>query len=263
MKLFFYSLIENWHLILRLTKRDIEGKYKGSILGILWSFLNPLMMLAVYTFVFGLVFQARWGIETDQNFSIVLFVGLIFHGLLGESLSRAPTLITLNATYVKKVIFPLDTLIWVSVLGILFHFLVSLLILLLAEVTISQNVPWTWVYLPIVLMPILIVCLGVSWLLASLGVYIKDISQFVGIIVTMLLFLSPIFYPLEAIPQEYQIYILMNPLSLIVEQARQILVFGEPPKIGALIKYCIISLIFTQLCYVWFRKTKRGFGDVL
>ncbi len=260
---FLKSLFDNWRLVLRMTKRDVIGRYRGSLLGIFWSFVNPLMMLAVYSFVFGLVFKAKWGVDTEHNFSIILFTGLIFHGLLGECIGKAPGLIISNASYVKKVVFPLDVLVWVAVLSSLFHLMISLLILLLAELLVFQSVSWTWIYLPIVLMPLAIVCLGVTWLLSSLGVYIRDISQMTGIVITILLFLCPIVYPLSVIPEKYQIFIMMNPLTFIVEQAREVLVFGKPPNIGGLFIYFMISIVFTQLCYLWFRKTQKGFADVL
>jgi lipopolysaccharide transport system permease protein len=261
--LFVNSLVDNWRLILRMTKRDVVGRYRGSLFGIVWSFFNPLLMLAVYSFVFGLVFKAKWGTDTTINFAVILFTGLIFHGFLGECIGRAPGIIVANATYVKKVVFPLDTLIWVSVFSSLFHFFISLFILMLALIAFSQSIPWTWVYLPFVLLPLFFVCLGISWLLASLGVFIRDIAQMTGIVVTILLFLCPIVYPLEVIPEVYQKYILMNPLTIIVEQARAILVFGKAPDFMSLFLYGVAAVIFCQLSYLWFSKTKRGFADVL
>jgi lipopolysaccharide transport system permease protein len=246
-----------------MAKQDVVGRYKGSLFGILWSFLNPLIMLIVYSFVFGLVFKAKWGVATDQNFAVILFSGLIMHGLLAECLMRAPGIVVGNVSYVKKVVFPLESLAWVSVFSSLFHCFISLVILYVAILVTGGSVSLTWLYLPVVLFPLLMVCVGISWLLAALGVYIKDVAQMTGILATILLFLCPIFYPIEVIPESYRNFILLNPLSFIVEQARSILVFGIHPNIFGLFKYLIIACVFAQLCLVFFSKVKKGFSDVL
>lgn len=250
-------------LIARMVKREVVGRYKGSVLGLLWSFVNPLVMLAIYSVVFGFIFQARWGIDTQQNFAIILFTGLIFHALLAEVINRAPTLMLENANYVKKVVFPLQALGWIALGSAFFHFCVSLLILLLGEVIVSQVVPWTWVYLPFVVLPWLIFCLGVTWFLASLGVYIRDIAQVSSIAVTLFLFLAPILYPKSIVPESYQMLLYLNPLTYIVAQARAVLVWGQPPDFAGLALYTLGMACFTQLAYLWFQKTKKGFADVL
>lgn len=260
---FILTLISNKGLIIQMTKREVLGRYKGSAFGLVWSFFNPLIMLAVYTFVFGIVFKARWGADGGENFSLLLFTGLIFHALLAEVLVSAPNLITTRVNYVKKVVFPLEILPFVSVFTAAFHFMVSMLILLLALLVVNSSISITWLYLPFVFLPLLFICLGVSWFLSSLGVYIRDISQLTGVLATLLMFLCPIFYPLDAIPEQYRIYILMNPLSYLVEQARAILVFGLQPNILVLSIYSVAALAFSQLSFWWFMKTKKGFADVL
>jgi lipopolysaccharide transport system permease protein len=220
-------------------------------------------MLAVYSFVFGLVFKARWSVDAERNFALILFTGLILHSLLAESLVKAPGIIISNVNYVKKVVFPIEILAWISVLSSAFHFFISLVILFFALLIMGEPVHLTWLYLPTIFFPLLAVCLGVSWLLASLGVYLRDISQITSILATILLFLCPIMYPIEAIPEAYRGYIMMNPLSFLVEQARAILIFGVRPDITGLLVYSAVALTFCQLSYVWFSKTKRGFADVL
>lgn len=253
----------NANLIYQLTKREVVGRYKGSALGLLWSFITPLIMLAVYTFVFGMVFKARWGVDGGQSFAVLLFAGLTFHAFLAECLTSSPGVILNKPNFVKKVVFPLEILPIVSVLTALFHFLISLFILFISIFITQGTIPLTWLCLPIVFLPLFFLGLSVSWLLASLGVYIRDIGQITGVLATLLMFLCPIFYPLSAIPEAYQPYILLNPLSFIVEEARGVLVLGEWPNVKALILYTLATFIFSFLAFVWFSKTRKGFADVL
>ncbi|MGR8997957.1 MAG: ABC transporter permease, partial [Gammaproteobacteria bacterium] len=197
------SLWRNRQLIVQMAKREVVGRYKGSAMGLLWSFLNPVFMLVVYTFVFSVVFKARWGVgedETKTQFAIVLFVGMIVHGLFAEVLNRAPGLILSNVNYVKKVVFPLDILPVISMGAALFHSLISLLVLLAAFVLINGYLHWTAIFIPLVLLPLVILTLGLAWILASLGVFLRDVGQTIGIVMTVTLFCSPVFYPITALP---------------------------------------------------------------
>lgn len=257
------SFVSNRRLIIQLTKRDIAARYKGSVLGVFWSFITPLIMLAVYYFVFGVIFKARWGQDGGENFAILLFTGLMFHSLLAESLTSAPHVILSKVSYVKKVVFPLEILTWVSVLTAFFNFIISAFILFIVLFIVNLSVPLTWFYLPLVVLPLFFICLGVSWALASLGVYLRDMAQLVGVAATLLLFLCPIFYPIEAIPSNLQSVILLNPLSFIVEQGRGILVFGNSPNFLGLFIYFVVALVVAYVGYFWFMKTKKGFADVL
>jgi lipopolysaccharide transport system permease protein len=254
---------DNANLIYQLTKREVVGRYKGSALGLLWSFIIPLVMLGVYTFVFGMVFKARWGVDGGPNFSVLLFTGLIFHAFLAECLTSSPGVILSKPNFVKKVVFPLEILPIVSVLTALFHFLVSLFILFFAVLITEGSIPLTWLALPAVFLPLFFLGVSVSWLLASLGVYLRDIGQMTGVLATLLMFLCPIFYPLSAIPEAYQPYILLNPLSFIVENARNILVFGEWPNFSGLAIYGLVTSMLSFLSFIWFSKTRKGFADVL
>lgn len=260
------SLFQHNELILQMIKREVIGRYKGSVMGLLWSFIIPVLMLVVYTFVFSVVFKARWGVGAEDgntNFAVILFVGLIAHGLLAEVLNHAPTLILRNVNYVKKVVFPLEILSVVSLGAALFHSLVSIVVLLIVLVIINNFLYWTVLLIPIVLLPLIILALGLSLFLASLGVYIRDVKQTVGIITTVLLFLSPVFYPLSRLPADYQIYIMINPLTFIIEQAREILIWGNQPDWNGLLIYLVISISVLWVGYAWFQKTRKGFADVL
>lgn len=260
------SLWQHRQLIKQMAWREVIGRYKGSFMGLFWSFINPVLMLTVYTFVFSVIFKARWGIDggdSKTSFALILFVGLIVHGLLAEVLNRAPSLIVSNVNYVKKVIFPLEVLPAISLIAALFHSMVSILVLLLVLAAINFYLPWTVVLLPIVLLPLIILILGLSSILASLGVFIRDIGQTIGIITTVMLFLAPVFYPLSAMPEKYQPYILANPLTFIIEQAREVLIYGHLPNWSGLGIYMLIAIGIAWAGYAWFQKTRKGFADVL
>lgn len=257
----------NRNLIFQMTKRDILGKYKGSTIGVLWSLINPILMLVIYTLVFSVVFKARWGSATvdepKTDFAVILFVGLIIHSFFAECLVRSPNLIIQYSNYVKKVVFPLEILPIITVMSSLFHSIISCFVLCVAFFLFNGYLHWTILFAPIVFLPLFILTIGFVWLISSLGVYIRDIGQSIGIIVTMLMFLSPVFYPLAAIPKTMQSIVLMNPLTYIIEQSRNVIVWGKLPDFSGLAIYFLVSLLITTICYMWFQKTRKGFADVI
>lgn len=259
------SFWRNRGLIKSLAQREILGRYRGSYLGVFWSFFNPVFMLLVYTFVFSVVFKARWnsGSDSKTEFAMVLFAGLMVFNFFAESINRSPSLILNNVNFVKKVVFPLEILPMVAVVSALFHLFASLLVWLLAYMVIFGLPQSTTLLLPLVLLPLLLLTLGLSWIFASLGVYLRDLSQFLGVVVTVLMFLSPIFYPLSNIPEPYQVYLLMNPLTPVIEMTRQVLYIGELPNMGKLALYGVIGLMVASLGFFWFQKTRKGFADVI
>lgn len=267
LKTIIKSCFTNRNLIYQMTKREITGRYRGSVMGILWTFINPILMLSVYTFVFSVVFKARWGTgalsESKSDFAVILFAGLLVHTLFAEALSRAPTLIIGNANYVKKVVFPLEILSISNLLSVLFHTFISILVLLVAFIIFNGYLHWTVLLMPLVLFPLVVFTLGLSWFLSSLGVYLRDVGQTISIIVTILMFLSPIFYPISALPKEFQSLIMLNPLTFIIEQSRNVLIWGKMPDFYGLAIYSVISIVIMWLCFVWFQKTRKGFADVL
>lgn len=260
------SIWRNRHLIDQLVRREILGRYRGSVLGLAWSFFNPMLMLVVYTFVFSVVFNARWGVggeETKAQFAIVLFVGMNMFGVFAETINRAPTLITSNANYVKKVVFPLEVLAVVAVVAAMFHTFIGLIVLMLALVVSQGGVPITALSLPLVMIPLILFSLGIAWLLASLGVYVRDVAQTVGIATTVIMFLSPVFYSTSALPEPYKSLLLLNPLTFIIEQARATVIFGHWPHWPSLLFYAVGASLIAWLGYWWFQKTRTGFADVL
>jgi len=261
------SLRKNRYLVLHMAQREIVGRYRGSVMGLAWSFFNPMLMLAVYTFVFSVVFKARWGgADIDESrgmFAIVLFVGMITHSLFAEVINRAPTLIISNVNYAKRVIFPLEALPVISICTALFHAAVSMGILLGAFIIMKGYIHWTVVFLPIVIMPLIILTLGFAWALASLGVFLRDVSQTISIITTIMLFLAPVMYPISAVPPKLQLVIMANPLTFIINQARAVLIFGNQPQWLGLAIYFLVATLIAWGGFAWFQKTRKGFADVL
>jgi lipopolysaccharide transport system permease protein len=260
------SFWSNRNLIATMVKREVVGRYRGSVMGIGWSFFNPLLMLIIYTFVFSVVFKARWGIGNDESktdFAIMLFVGIIIHGIFAECINRAPGLILGNVNYVKKVIFPLEVLPWIAMGSALFHAAISLIILLTVQLILNHNLPWTLIIIPLIILPLIFATMGVAWLLSSLGVFVRDIGQFTGILTMVLLFVSPIFYPISALPAKFRPILMANPLTFIIEQARAVLIFRQLPDWTGLCIYSLIALIVAWMGYAWFQKTRKGFADVI
>lgn len=259
------SLWRNRRLVQTLIKREVLGRYRGSFLGILWSFFNPVFMLAVYTFVFSVIYKARWTTDNDSKteFALVLFAGLIVFNIFAECFNKAPSLILSNVNYVKKVVFPLEILPWVAIGAVLFHALISISVWLIAYI-IFFGVPHATIFLlPLVLLPLILFVMGITWALASLGVYLRDVSQFAGIITTVLMFLSPIFYPISALPQEYRKFILINPLAQTIEEVRNVLYWGKLPNLIILLLSLAASSVIAWLGFIWFQKTRKGFADVI
>lgn len=259
------SLWRNRSLAKALVQREVVGRYRGSIMGILWSFFNPVFMLAVYTFVFSVVFKARWsgGSESKTEFALILFAGLIVFNLFAECFNRAPSLILSNVNYVKKVVFPLEILPWVALGSALFHALISLGVWLIAYLFLFSVPHITVLLLPLVILPLLLLIMGLTWALASLGVYLRDVSQFIGVLTTVLMFLSPIFYPASALPEQYRHLLLLNPLTPAIEQARDVLFWGKVPNMTILLVYLLGAALVAWLGFAWFQKTRKGFADVL
>jgi lipopolysaccharide transport system permease protein len=253
-------------LISQMTWREIASRYKGSYLGMLWSLINPLLLLVIFTFVFSVVFKAKWGISVSENrveFALALFCGLLIFNVFSESINRAPGLILTNQNYVKKVIFPLEILPVTIVFSSFFHMLVSLGIFLLGVIIFMGTIHWTIVFFPLIAVSLLSLTLGLTWLLSSIGVFIRDVGYTVGFLTTALFFLTPIFYPISAVPTNFQIFIKLNPLSVIMENNRRILMWGHLPDWTWLFAVVLFSFVIMVLGYGFFMKSKRAFADVI
>ena len=259
------SLIKHRNLIWLLAKREVISRYRGSIAGVMWVFIHPLIMLAVYTVVFNGVFGARLGLRVNapMEFGMLLFSGLIIYSILAESFHRAPYLILNNSNYVKKVVFPLEVLPWMSLCAAVFHALVSVSVLVVLYALIYQRVNWTTIFFPVLLMPLVLGVVGLSWILSSVGVFVRDIGQAMGPVTTILLFLSPVFYPASAMPERYRWLLDLNPLTFLVEQSQNILILGILPSWWGLVVYTIVGYCVAWIGLMWFQRTRKAFADVI
>ena len=259
--------LKYYQLTKQLITRDVAGRYRGSQLGMAWTVINPLLMLSVYTLVFSQVFKARWGAGTEPQsplaFALNLFAGLLVFNFFAECANRSPTLITSNPNYVKKIVFPLHVLGTTIVGSALVHALTSTAILILAKLIIDRQVPITCLLLPLVWIPLVLGTLGMSWLLSSAGVFLRDIGQLTGAIVSMLMFLSPIFYPASALPKGLQWLASLNPLASSIEQTRGILIAGEVPELTQWVIQVIVSILWCEFCFRMLQRAKPNFGDML
>lgn len=266
--LLFKNFWMHRHLIWQLSKREIVGRYRGSFMGVFWSFFNPLLLLAVYTFVFSVVFQARFSSanmlhEGKMTYALIIFSGITVFGLLSECLNRAPTLIISHVNFVKKVIFPLEILPCTLLLSAFFHMLISLGILLVFNTLINGMFPWTIVFLPLILLPFFLLVLAFTFFISATGVFLRDLGQFMGLLITVVLFLSPVFYSRSSLPVSLQPWLLMNPITFIVEQVQNILFYQKMLDGVGLMIYYLVSIFIFCLSILWFQKTRKAFGDML
>jgi lipopolysaccharide transport system permease protein len=262
---FLSAGIRHRALIARLAQRHIAGRYRGSMLGGLWVVLHPVMMLCVYTFVFSTVFRAKWDLQAQSqiDFALFLFSGIVIYSVFSECVNHAPRLMLDNRTFIKQLDFPVEVFSWVSLTAALFNFLVSLAILIGVHLIVLGPPPLTSLWLPVVLSPVLLLSLGFSWLLASLGTFLRDLSEVTGIATTALLFLSPIFYPLSMIPEPFRRWYWLNPFTSVLESSKAVFFRAQLPDWGILCVIAAASWLVAWGGYVWFMKTKGAFADVL
>ncbi len=259
------SLVKHRFVIGQLSRRAILGRYRGTVLGLFWALFTPLVMLGVYTFVFGKVLEVRWPDQGGGSleFAAILFSGMIIHGILAECLTQASTLIASNPQYVKKVVFPLEALPWVTVISAFFQGLISTGVLVAYLLIVNGSLPGTAILFPLPLFSLTLVCIGIGWLIAATAVFLKDIAQVTGILSTILFFMAPILYPKTALPEGFQNILYLNPITFVIEQFRSVVLWGEMPDWSGLAIYTAVALIFCWGSLVWFQRSRRGFADVL
>ena len=257
----------NRDLVLVLTRREIAGRYRGSVLGHLWALANPLLLLGVYTLVFGVVLPARWPTAPDEGgmtaFALRLLTGLLLHGFLAESLARAPTLVVSQPNYVTKVVFPLEALGWVNMLTAAFHAVIGIALLVLVNAVWGTGLAVAQLALPLIVLPLAFAVLGLVWVLAALGVYVRDLAQGIGPVLTVLMFLGPVFYPRSAMPAAVQGWLLLNPVTVPVEQARRVPFEHAWPDWGMLGGYALASIVLFVAGRYVFHLLRNEFADVL
>ncbi|MCX6958475.1 MAG: ABC transporter permease [Verrucomicrobiae bacterium] len=269
------ALLLPWNLVRRLrsqisllrqfTKREIEKRYKGTLLGLCWSFFTPLLMLAVYTVVFGFIFKGSYGHpgETKLQFVLGLFCGMLVWDLIAGALTSAPMLMVQNTNFVTKVIFPLEILPIAMVVATLVHTAIGFVPLLLLIMISQGMIAISGLSLFLIFIPIVFYCLGLTWIISALGVFLRDIAAMMPAIITILMFLSAIFFPIAAIPAIWRWVATLNPAAVLISMAREALVFGQWIDWKMYGVQLILSLIVMMMGYVFFMKMKPAFADVL
>ncbi len=258
-------IVANHALIVRLARREIEGRIKSTMLGTIWLVVSPLMILTIYSVAFQTILRTQWTLPDGQpgNAVILLFIGITVFAIVGESLGRAPGLVLENIAYVKKVVFPLEILPVVSLLSSSVQVCINLVMLLLMEVILVGVPPITAVLFPIVLLPLLLITLGISWFLASIGVFVRDVKQIIAPVITGLMFLAPVFYPITAVPARLRPFIMLNPVTQAIDDARGVLYLGELPDPTNFLIALALGWACAVLGCLWFMRTRKGFADVL
>lgn len=261
----FDAFGRHWNLVRELARRDILGRYRGASFGLLWSLFGPLMILGIYSVAFGQIFKSRWQQASgdDAAFGIVLFLGIIVHGFFAECFSRAPRLMLDNANYVKRVIFPLHVLPWTVVLSALFHTAMNLVVFVVLSALVYDRTSPLLFLVPVVLAPLVLLTVAVTWVVASLGVYVRDINQATPVVVTALFFLSSAIVPVHTLSAKYQAIFRLNPLTFFIDQVRNVALWGNAPDWWGLAAYALASVLALYMAYAWFRTTSKGFADVL
>jgi lipopolysaccharide transport system permease protein len=258
------SFVRHRAIISQIAKRDVVARYKGSYLGVLWSLITALMMLMVYAFVFGFIFHSKWGPDQSKvDFALTLFSGLLVYNVFAETISRAPTLVTSNPGYVKKVVFPLETLPVAALFTALVNGLASLAVLLVAWVGFHHSISSTIWLFPLMLLPVCMGTLGLAWFLASLGVFIRDVAHPTGVLVQVLMFMSAVFYPLGNLSHRDQKLLMLNPLVTMLENVRRTLIWSQPPVWRWWAYAMAGSFVALQLGYYWFMRSRKAFADVI
>lgn len=252
-------------LLWQFARREVLGRYRGSVLGLGWSFITPLLMLGVYTFVFMGVFKARWpgGTGGGTEFALQIFAGLLVFNWFADIANRAPRLVLEQPNLVKKVVFPLEILPWIALLAASFHLLLSAGVLLVATLLLNGSLAWPALALPLILASLLPLLLGLTWLLAALGVYLRDIGQVMGLAVSMMMFLSPVFYSTASLSQNMQAWMWLNPLTPVIEAVRTTVLLGQWPVWSGLMVPVVVGLGLVVLGAGFFQVTRKGFADAI
>lgn len=261
----FSALGRYRHLTRTLALRDVVGRYRGATFGMFWSLLGPLLMLVIYTVAFGEILGSRWkqASGAEAPFGVVLFLGIMVHGFFAECLGRAPRLMVDNTNYVKRVVFPLHILPWMAMLSAGFHFMANLAVFAVLATILAGTFSPLIVLVPVVMAPLALLAVAAGWVVSSLGVYLRDLSQAMPVVVTALLFLSSAIVPVDVLPDHYRIVFELNPLTFFIDQVREVALWGRWPDWAGLAWRAAVSVVLLYASYAWFRAASRGFADVL
>jgi lipopolysaccharide transport system permease protein len=259
------SIYNNWFVLIQLTRSEVLTRYRGSMLGLVWVALNPVFMLIVYTFVFSTLLKARWAVQDAGNavYALQLFAGIVVHAFFSECLIQSTSIVSRNINFVKKIVFPLDMLPVVTIISATINMIIGILVAILAVQIIGDGVTVKILLIPFVFIPFIIFMLGISLIVCTIGVYVKDIGHVTGLISTAMLFLSPVLYPLSFLPESIREMAWINPLSFIIEQFRLILLHGEGLNWTGLFIYLMVSIVVLSIGYYFFQKHRWGFSDAI
>jgi len=250
-----------------MAKREIVGRYRTAHLGLLWSILTPLALLVTYTFVFTVIFKARWQQDVPESrgqFALTMFCGMLLYNFFAEVVNKAPDIVVTNPNYVKRVVFPLEIFIISGLISALFNMMIGYGVWLIGWFSVQQTaLHWTALWLPVVIIPACLTTAGLAWLLASLGVFVRDVGHAVVIITQILFFATPIFYRIEVIPYPYRTILELNPLAHAIEDVRRVLMWNQQPRWDWWCASLVVSFALALLGYAFFMKSKRAFADVV
>jgi len=259
-----WQLPSRAELIFSFAKRELLGRYKGSVLGVAWAVLTPVVMIAIFTFIFAGIFGARFGAnDSHWDYALYLFCGLLPWSMFQESLQQSANTIVAHSNLVKRVVFPLETLPAAQVLAALGNQLFATIALLIATIIIRQRLEVTVLWLPVLLIPQLLFTLGASWLIASLGVFLRDITQGITLLLMAWMYLTPIIYPESIVPDRFRLFLNFNPFTALVRSYRRIFLEGAAPDWSGLAYFTAFALVIFVFGYWWFARTRKSFADVI
>ena len=259
-----WELPGRFELIRALVRRELTARYRGSALGLVWAMLTPAVMISIYTFIFAEIFGARFGASgTAWDYALYLFCALLPWTAFQDSLQASSGVIVAHANLVKRVVFPLEALPVAQVSAALITQMLGTIVLLAATLLIRRELHASLLWLPALVLPQLVLMLGASWLVASLGVFLRDTGQVVSLLLVAWMFLTPIIYPEGIVPARYRAFIDANPFTPLVRNYRRIIIEGAPPDWTGLAYFTLFALAVFVCGYWWFARTRKNFADVI
>lgn len=261
----FRPLFSNRELFWQLLLRDIQSSVRGSVLGIGWIVLTPLVLVAIYTFVFGVVLQSAWVSKTDSSLEVPLiyFTGLMVFSFFMEIITRAPEYIRANKTYVTKIVFPVEVLDWILVGTAAFKLAASATLLTVFLVLVLGRFPTGMLAAPLVIAPLVVLCAGLAWFISAVGTYVRDLNQLLLAIGPVLMFVSPIFYSVEQVPENFRAVFWANPLTWVLETLRGLLFFNQGIDWQGYALYWVAAIAVFAAGFGFFQRARTGFADVI
>jgi lipopolysaccharide transport system permease protein len=258
------ELPRRFDLIWPLARRMTRARYRGSALGLVWAVLTPAVMIAVFTFLFAVVFNARFTSGgSPLDYALYLFCGLLPWTAFQESLQQSSGVVVAHANLVKRVVFPLETLPLAQALAALAGQMFGTLALVVASLVIRRELHATLLWLPVLLVPQLLLMLGGSWLVASLGVFIRDTAQALALVLMAWMYLTPIIYPETVVPERFRPLLDLNPFTPLVRSYRRVMLEGLAPDWRGLAYVTAVALVAFVFGYWWFARTRKNFADVI